>query len=245
MKSKKLLIVLIVLISLIVPITLSSLSYADLHPANDEIEWGVKEGKTYTWVVKQSSFGFLPENSEIKITITSIRMLDGGNATELIANITRYNSLTQLTTTLLNNDTFISFDSKTNTTTLYNFVDDHGLFFPLNYRDGFTDGLMDFYISFFDVRGYGTMMGYFHFYGYRESTNLVYIWNFNKDGISDDFVAVDIDDDPNDQDAWKYWLVLKTSSSKAISSGSFFWIFIGLTMISLIYISKKRFMKNL
>jgi len=244
MKSKKLLIVFLALMSLILPITLSSLSYANLHPANDEIEWGVIEGKTYTWVVKQSTFGFLPEDSEIKIKIISISMLDGGNATELIVNITRYNSLTQLTTTLLNNDTFVSFDSETNTTTLYNFVDDHGLIFPLNYRDGFTDGLMDFYNGFFSIKGYMTIQGISTFYGYRSSTDLVYTWTFNKNGITDNLVAVDIDDDANNRDLWKYWLVLKTSSKESISLGSFFWFFIGLVMTSLIYISKKKLVKK-
>jgi hypothetical protein len=245
MSNKKSITIFLALISLIFPITLSPLSYADLRPANDEIEWGVKEGKTYTWVVKQSTFGFLPEDSEIKITITSIQLLDGGNTTELKANLTRYNSNTQFTSIVLNNDTFINFDSETNTTTLYTFIHDHGLLLPLNYREGFTDGLMDFYSGFFSTRGYMTIQGVSTFYGYRTSTDLVYTWTFNKNGITDNLVLVDIDDDASDRNTWKYWLVLKTSSSKGISSGSFFWIFIVLTMISLVYISKKRITNKL
>lgn len=84
MKAKNLLIVSLILTSLITPISLSSLSYANLHPANSEIEWGVAEDKTYTWIVKQTneSLGFLPKNSEFEMTVTSIMALGGGSATE-------------------------------------------------------------------------------------------------------------------------------------------------------------------
>jgi len=246
MKSKKLLITFLVLMSLILPITLSSLGYANLHPANGEIEWGVKEGRTYTWVVKQSTeiFGFLPEDSEIEITITSIRALGGGNATELKANITEYNSVTQLTTNLLDNETFINFDSETNIVTLYTFIDDHGFFLPLDYIDGFTDGLMDFYSGFFSTRGCSIGQGITTFYGYRGSTDLAYVWTFNKNGITDNFVAVFNDDNLNDPEDFQYWLVLK-SGSDSIPLGNFFLVFIGLAMISLIFICQKKLVKKL
>jgi len=244
MKSKKLFLVLLLINSIILPLSFISFSFGDPSPANDEISWGVRQDRTYTWVVKQSTeiFGFLPEDSEIEITITSIRALGGGSATELNATISIYNSVTELTTTLLDNETFIYFNSATNTTTLYTLIDDHGFFLPPDYIDGFREGLMDFYGSFFNPRGYGTTYGEFHFWGYRSSTDLVYLWNFNKNGITDNFVAVDIDDEPNDPEDFQYWLVLK-SGSDSIPLGNFFLVFIGLAMISLIFIYQKK-LKN-
>jgi len=244
MKGKKLFLVLLIISSIILPTLLISSSRGDPTPANDEISWGVGQGRTYTWLVKQSTeiFGFLPEGSEIEITITSIRALGGSSATELNATISVYNSVTELTTTLLDNETFIYFDSATNTTTLYTLIDDHGFFLPPDYIDGFTQGLMDFYGSFFNPKGYGTTGGMFHFYGYRLSTDLVYMWTFNKNGITDNFVAVDIDDEPNDPEDFQYWLVLK-SGSDSIPLGNFFLVFIGLAMISLIFIYQRK-LKN-
>lgn len=241
MRSKKLFLVLLIISSIILPTLLISSSRGDPTPANDEISWGVRQDRTYTWLVKQSTeiFGFLPEDSEIEITITSIRALGGGSATELNATISLYNSVTESTTTLLDNETFIYFDSATNTTTLYTLIDDHGFFLPPDYINGFKEGLINFYGSFFNPKGYGTTGGMFHFWGYRSSTDLVYMWTFNKNGITDNFVAVDIDDEPDDPEDFQYWLVLK-SGSDSIPLGNFFLIFTSLAILSLIYIHKKR-----
>ena len=57
---------------------------------------------------------------------------------------------------------------------------------------------------------------------------------------TDNLAAVFLDDDPEDPDDFQYWLVLKTSSSPAISSGNLFWVIISISIISLIYISRKR-----
>ena len=241
MRSKKLFLVLLIISSIILPTLLISSSRGDPTPAHDEISWGVRQDRTYTWLVKQSTeiFGFLPEDSEIEITITSIRALGGGSATELNATISLYNSVTESTTTLLDNETFIYFDSATNTTTLYTLIDDHGFFLPPDYINGFKEGLINFYGSFFNPKGYGTTGGMFHFWGYRSSTDLVYMWTFNKNGITDNFVAVDIDDEPDDPEDFQYWLVLK-SGSDSIPLGNFFLIFTSLAILSLIYIHKKR-----
>ncbi|MFX1374502.1 MAG: hypothetical protein ACFFA0_01700 [Promethearchaeota archaeon] len=241
MKAKNLLIVSLILTSLFVPITLSSLSYANLHSANGEVEWGVREGNTYTWIVKHSleNFGFLPKNSEFKMNITSIRALEGGNATELNATITVYNSATELTTTLLDNATFAYFDSTTNTTILYTQIDDHALILPPNYLYGFMEGVKDYYGSFFNPKGSMTVSGIYTFYGYRSSTDLVYMWTFNGKGICDNFVAVDIDADPNDPSSYDYWLVLK-SGEDSIPFGNFFFIFIGFSIIALVFIYKRK-----
>ena len=244
MKAKNLLIVSLILTSLITPISLSSLSYANLHPANSEIEWGVAEGKTYTWIVKQTneSLGFLPKNSEFEMTVTSIMALGGGSATELNATITVYNSATELTTTLLDNETYAYFNSTTNSTTLYTQIDDHGLILPPGYEEGFAQGLDVFYGSFFTYLLDMTVQGIFAIAGYKTSNDLVYMWTFNANGITDNFVAVDINADAGDPSNFDYWLVLK-SGSDSIPLGHFFLVFAGLAIISLIFISKKK-LKN-
>lgn len=244
MKGKKSVIVILILTSLILPISNSALSNAIPQPANGDIGWGVNEGKTITWVVKQTneSLGFLPKNSEFAITVTSISALGGGTATELNATITAYNSLTELTTTLLDNETFIYFDSVTNTTSLYTQVDDHPLFIPPDYIYHFAEGLLGFYGSFFNTKGYMTVSGIFTFYGYKTSNDLIYMWTFNQNGITDNFVSVGLDDDPQDPSDFQYWLVIK-SGSDSIPLGHFFLIFAGFTIFSLIIIYKKK-LKN-
>ena len=242
--KKKLVIVFLILTSLILPITQSILINAKLQPANGDVEWGVREGRTYTWIVKQTneSLGFLPVSSEFEITVTSITALGGGTVTELNATITVFNSLTELTTTLLDNETFIYFDSATNTTTLYTQVDDHPLFIPPDYIYHFAEGLLGFYGSFFSTKGYITASSIFIFYGCKTSNDLIYMWTFNQNGITDNFISVGLHDDPDDPSDFQYWLVLK-SGSDSIPFGNFFMIIIGFAIISLIFISKKK-LKN-
>ena len=243
MKAKKLCLALLVMFSLIIPFTLTSFALGDLQLADPDIEWGVKEGKTYTWVVKESneSLGFLPVKSKYEITITSIRSMSGGDATELNATIKAYNSQTESTTTLLDNQTFIYFDSVTNTTTLYTLLTEHGFFIPPDYVDGFALGLLNFYGSFFNPKDTLTVYGIFTFYGYRSSTDLVYMWTFNKNLISDNLVIAFLEDDPG---PYQYWLVLKTDSGPSISFGNFFLIIGGFAILSLIYIYMKKLQKK-
>jgi hypothetical protein len=241
MKIKKLKIC-ILLTGLTFSLIYPMFSYANLESANGEIKWGVKEGRTYTWVVKRTnaSLGFLPVNSEYSITITSIRELGGGTAAELNATITEYNSLTELTNTLLENETFIYFDSITNTTMLYAYVDNHSLVIPSSdYKLHFTEGLMGFYGSYFTTKGYAFIAEIFTFYGYKPSNELVYMWTFNQNGITDNFVCVFIYDEPDDESDFQYWLVLK-SSSDSISMGNFFLIFIGFATISMLVIYERK-----
>ncbi len=239
MKAKKIFLILLVMFSLIIPFTLTPFALGDLQLADPDIEWGVKEGKTYTWVVKESNeiLGFLPVKSKYEITITSIRSLLGGNATELNATITEYNSQTELTTTLLDNQTFIYFNSMANITTIYTLITEHGFFIPPDYVDGFALGLLDFYGSFFNPKDALTKYGIFTFFGYRSSTDLVYMWMFNKDWISDNVVIAFLEDDPEN---FQYWLVLKTDSGPTISFGNLFLISSGFAILSLIYIYKKK-----
>lgn len=243
MKAKKLCLALLVMFSLLIPFTLTSFALGDLQLADPDIEWGVKEGSKYTWVVKESneSLGFLPVKSKYEITITSIRSMLGGDATELNATITAYNSQTELTTTLLDNQTFIYFDSATNITILYTLLTEHGFFIPPDYVDGFALGLFGFYGSFFNPKGTMTAYGVFAFYGYRSSTDLVYMWMFNKNLICDNLVIAFLDDDPEN---YQYWLVLKTDSGPTISFGNFFLIISGFAILSLIYIYIKKLEKK-
>ena len=165
--------------------------------------------------------------------------MSGGDATELNATITAYNSQTESTTTLLDNQTFIYFDSGMNITTLYTLLTEHGFFIPPDYLDGFALGLLDFYGSFFNPKGTMTAYEVFVFYGYR--TDLVYMWMFNKNLICDNLVIAFLEDDPG---TYQYWLVLKTDSGPTISFGNFFLIISGFAILSLIYIYVKKLQKK-
>ncbi|MFX1417988.1 MAG: hypothetical protein ACFE9N_03590 [Promethearchaeota archaeon] len=232
-----------VIFSLTLPFTLTSFVFGDLQLADPDIEWGVNEGETYTWVVKESnvSLGFLPVNSTYEITITSIRAMLGGDATELNATIKEFNSQTELTTTLLDNQTFIHFNSATNTTTLYTNITKHCFFIPPDYYEDFAEGLFDFYGSFFyDM--YTPNWGEFAFFGQKDS--LVYMWVFYKNGISE-LAVVFLGDVGQDPVPRQYLLVLlKTDSDPTISFGNYFLIIGGLTVLSLIYVYMKKINKK-
>jgi hypothetical protein len=228
MKSKNLGI-LILLNSLVIPCLFISFS-------NAQIEWQVSEGQKLTWTVttSEASLGLLPVNSRYEMTITSINDVSG-TATELYVNLSSYNSLTQSTTPILTNQIFCTFDSSTNTTTLYTYIDDHCFLIPPAYVDDFIVGLEAFYSGFFTYTLQLTTQGVFTFSGYDSATDLLYMWTFTSNYIADNLVIVDIDF-PED---FLYWMVLKTSST-AISGGNFYLVFLGLSTISLIYIFSKR-----
>jgi len=231
MKFKKIITILI-LNSLIIPCIFIPFS-------NAEIEWQVREGQKLTWIVKtsnQSSFPMnLPVNSRYEMTITSIKSVSS-TATELYANFSEYNSVTELTTTILTNQTFCSFDSSTNTTSLYTYIFNHCFLIPPTYVDGFTQGLESFYSPLFDLTGSLTAYGVYSFFGVIYGpTDYLFTWMFNGNYIADNLVIVDMDHSED----FLYWVVLQTSSN-AIPAGYFFLIFLGFTTISLIYIFSKK-----
>ncbi len=235
MKFKKIITILI-LTSLIIPCILIPFS-------NAEIEWQVSEGDEFTWVVKETneSLGFLPVNSRYEMTITSIKSVSSmgvGEATELYVDLSEYNSDTELTTSILTNQTFSTFDSGTNITTLHTPIDDHCFFIPPAYRDGFVVGLLSFYGGFFDSAYSLTTQGVFTFFGWVSSTDLLYMWMFNNKLVSDNLAVVFLDK----ADEFQYWLQLKTIPS--ISAGNIFWILLGVTTVSLIYIYRKKLKNN-
>jgi hypothetical protein len=228
MKSKKLLLI-IVLNSLIIPCLFISFSKA-------QIAWQVSVGQKLTWTVttSEASLGLLPVNSRYEMTITSINDVSS-TETELYVNLSAYNSQTQMTTPILTNQIFSTFDSSTNTTTLYTYIDDHCFLIPPAHVDGFVEGLESFYSSFFTYTLPLTTQGIFTFSGYDVATDLLYMWTFKSNYIADNLVIVDIDF-PED---FLYWLVLKTTST-SISAGYFYLVFLGLSSVSLIYIFSKK-----
>ncbi len=243
MKVKNLLVTLLVIGCLIVPFSLISFSYADLHAADPDIEWGVKEGSKYTWVVRVTTTGFLPVDSEYELTINAINIwpsIGGEQQTELFVNLTSYNSATEMTTTILNNQSFIYFDNATNTVSFYTPFEDHGFCMTTNYRDEFWDGLSDYfyYVYGFNPRGMGTSSGRRYVYGIR--TNLIYAWFFNSKLVTTDFVIADINADLDDPSDFDYWVELQVSEEEAISYGYFFLIMMGAAIVSLIYLYKKK-----
>ncbi|MFX0140971.1 MAG: hypothetical protein ACFFDN_45450, partial [Candidatus Hodarchaeota archaeon] len=232
MKAKKFLFVLILNI-LIIPCIFGSFT-------NAEIEWQVNEGSKLTWIVQRTneSLGFLPVNSRYEMTITSIKSvpsMGSGEATELYVNLTVYNSVTTLSTQILNNETFSTYDSGTNTSTLYTYIDDHCFLIPPDYVDGFIVGLDSFYSGFFDYTLPLTTQGVFTFSGYDGATELLYMWMFNGNYIADNLVVVFMDT----PSVFEYWLVLQQPINQ-ISIGNYFLIFAGLTIVSLLYLYKKK-----
>lgn len=233
MKSKKFLLIFI-LNFLIIPCIFVSFTKA-------EINWQVNEGSKLTWWVQASneSLGFLPVNSRFEMTITSIKSVPSmgpGDATELYVNLTVYNSVTTLSTQILNNETFSTYDSGTNTSTLHTYIDDHCFMIPPDYVDGFIMGLDSFYSSFFDYTVSLTTQGVFTFSGYDGTTELLYMWMFNGNYIADNLVVVFMDT-PSE---FEYWLVLQTTHGDPISLGNYFLIFAGVVIISLLYIHRKN-----
>ena len=247
MKAKKFLMTIFVIASLMVPFSLISFSYGLPHLSAEDIEWGVKEGKKYTWVVKVSneSLGFLPVGSRYEITVTSIRSMNSGNASELNATITKYNSITKTTTTVLDDDIFIYFDNETSTTLFYAPFYDHGFFATTSDHLRFADGVDDTFSSEFGFtdpgRGWSDeQLNYIK--AEDHATDLTYWWIFNDNSITQELRV----DHPRDweEETFQYLLVLKGSSG-AISYGNYFLIFLGLAMLSLIYIHKKKLVKKL
>jgi len=243
MKAKKLCVALLVMFSLIIPFTLTSFALGDLQLAADDIEWGVKEGSKYTWVVRVTTTGFLPVDSEYELTINTINTwpsVGDEQQTELFVNLTSYNSATEMTTTILNNQSFIYFNNATGTVYLYTPFEDHGFCMTTNYRDEFYNGLDEYFyfVYGFNPRGMGTYSGRLYVWGIR--TNLIYAWFFNSKLVTTDFVIADIDADLDDPSDFDYWVELQVSEDEAISYGNFFLIIMGAAIISLIYLYKKK-----
>lgn len=249
MKVKRLCLVLLVMFSIILPTTLTSFALGDLQLAQDDIEWGVKEGNKYTWVVKVTTTGFLPVDSKFELTIDTIKTWPSAGdfqQTELFVNLTSYNSVTELTNIILNNESFIYFDNATDTVSFYTPFEDHGFCMTTNYRDEFWDGLRDYFfiVYDFDQVGSGTTSGVFDVHGIYYSSNLIYVWFFNSKLVTTDFVIANIDADLDDPSDFDYWVKLQVSEEEAISFGNFFLIIMGAAIISLIYLYKKKVKQN-
>lgn len=240
LKSKKIVLLYLGILCFITSFALVSPSLGSPRSSAYDINWGVTEGTTYTWVVKESntSLGFLPVDSNFKITVNSIRSVTGGNATELNATITKYNSLTEQTTTILDNQRFIYFDAGTNTTLFYAPIYEHGFFVPTNYNLDFYEGLRDYFSSDYTFDQWGSTWQYdqlLFVHGYVISSDLYYDWTFNDKLITRVLWAAHWDDVPNR--IYQYLLELELSG---ISFGNFFLVFAGITIISLIYVYKKK-----
>jgi len=242
MKAKTISIFLLIVISFLIPFSLLSFSYGNLHLSAEDIEWGIKEGNKYTWVVRVSneSLGFLPVGSKYEITVTSIRSMNSGNASELNATITRYNSKTKITTTVLNNGTFIYFDNETKTTSFYAPFNDHGFFTTKTDHLRFADGVDATFSSEFGFtdpgRGWNDeQLKYIK--AEDHATDLTYWWLFNDKAVS---YRLEVDH-PRDWEEGTNQYVISLTSSSAIPFESFYLIFMGVAILSLIYSYKKRF----
>ncbi len=240
MKSKKIVLIYLGIFCFITSFALVSPSVGSPRSSAYNIQWGVSEGTTYRWVVKESniSLGFLPVDSKFEITVNSIRSVNGGDATELNATIRKYNSLTEQTTTILDDQRFIYFDAGTNTTSFYAPIYDHGFFAPTNYIGHFYEGLMDFFSNNYTFDQSGSVWQHdklLFLHGYVISTDLYYDWWFNENSITRELVVAHFDDLPNE--IFQYRLELE---AQGISFGNFFLIFAGITILSLIYVYKKK-----
>ena len=242
MKTNKIFLMYLVVISFFVSLTLVKFSYGQ----TDEIEWGVEEGDSYTWVVKTSneSLGFSPVGTKFEINITSIRSMLNGNATELNATITIYTSTGAVAGVRLNNERFIYFDhTQKKNFAFYAPIYDHCFFAPKNYATNFADGIM--YYS----DNYGNMVcapyvshgKLTSIYGYPPS-GLFNMWEFSNYIGHKLLVSY-----PGEYDEGIYQYVLELEGSggaPAISYGNFFLVFTSLAILSLIYISKNKLVKK-
>ncbi len=244
MKAKKFLMTLFVIASLMVPFSFISFSYGNPHPSAEDIEWGVKEGKKYTWVVKVSneSLGFPPVGAKFEIKITSIRSMLSGDATELNATITRYTSAGEVAEVRLNNERFIYFEhiQKKNFSFYAPFYD-HCFFAPKNYATNFADGIRYYFDHTYNFGSMGSMVYYGKLtsvHGEDPSSDLLYMWEFSN--YIGHKLIVSYSGEYSDG-IYQYVLELQGSGGvPAISYGNFFLIFTGLAILSLIYIHKKR-----
>ncbi|MFX0033188.1 MAG: hypothetical protein ACFE8E_13090 [Candidatus Hodarchaeota archaeon] len=241
-KSKKIYLIYLGIFCLIINFGLFSPGLGSPCSSAYNISWGVTEGNTYTWIVRETntSLGFLPVNSEFRITVNSIRALNGGNATGINATVTRYNSVTQQTTTILDNQMFIYFDAGTNTTSFYAPIYEHGFFVPTNYGHHFYEALVDYISNYYAFDQWGSTSytdGRLIFLsGYNISSDLYYRWHFNDNLITSELIVAHWDD--LFDNIYQYRLELEWV--EAISYGNFFLVFAGITIISLIYIYKKK-----
>ena len=242
MKAKKFLMTLFVIASLMAPFSLISFSYGNPQLSADEIEWGVEEGDSYTWVVKTSneSLGFPPVGTKFEINITSIRSMLNGNATELNATITRYTSSGAVAEVRLNNERFIYFEhTQKKNFSFYAPIYDHCFFAPKNYATNFQDGILYYFEHNYGWGSMGSMV-------YRgkltsvnkEESNLFYMWKFSN--YIGHKLIVSFRGEYSDG-IYQYVLELEGSGgTPAISYENLFLIFTGLAILSLIYIYKKR-----
>ena len=178
------------------------------------------------------------------MTIDTIRIWDssgGEQQTELYVNLTSYNSDTEVTTTILNNQTLVYFDAATNTTTFFPIINHTGFCIPKTNIDGCVEGIEDFLDSVYDFEvtlhlQQGNEMGI----GAGDTdTNLVYAWAFRiNNPVVYEFVVA-YSSTPNN---YEYRLLLKSGGS--VSLGNFFIVFLGIGVISLIYLSKKKIKQN-
>ena len=76
--------------------------------SNSDIEWGVSEGKTYTWKVIESAeiLGTPPKDSTFELTITSIN--HNLDQSEVEVTLKSYNSKTESEATILNEEILIT-----------------------------------------------------------------------------------------------------------------------------------------
>ena len=241
MKSTKFLL-LIVLSSLIIPCVFITLSYANPALNTNSVGWQVNEGDKITWIVTNSntSYGFMPVNSKYELTINSISSIpsmSGGDATELNGTLKSYHSELPVIITILDNETFVKFDSGNNHTSFYTYFIEHGFFIPPDYVDEFTEGVFDFFIPPFSGMGaYVSAEGKYIIDGITDDPAHLYVaWRFNANFITERLVVA------NTQNyEVEYQLELETFEEAAISIGYFFLAFTGLAIVSLIYIYKMK-----
>jgi hypothetical protein len=220
------------------------LSFTLISPGlaqTNDIEWDIKEGDSYTWIVKtsNSSFGFPPVGSKFTINVTSIQYYEPstyGNASRIYAIITYYNSTNKSTYTILDNSTFIFFNHTKyywHNVSFYSAnVKYHGFFTPITYGFEYRGGLSDW----FSDHGFpgGSSSADLYYLRKEASTNFTYEWSFEN------YISYRLrvwDDEYNT----KYLVLLEGySEGYAIYYGNFFLIFSGVAILSLIYVYMKK-----
>ncbi|MFX1574198.1 MAG: hypothetical protein ACFFB0_15760 [Promethearchaeota archaeon] len=212
----------------------------------NDIEWSIKEGDSYTWIVKSSEpdSGFPPVNSKFTINVAYIQYFapsTKGNASRIYATITYYDPTDKTTYTNLDNSTFTFFNhtyTYSHNVSFYSAnVKYHGFFAPLTYGFEYEDGLSNWFSDHGSTGSGSTLKqsGELLYFSAREgSTNFTYAWNF-KNCISYRLRVHDVEDNT------LYLVLLEGYTDEhAISYGIFFLIFSGVAILSLIYLYMKK-----
>jgi len=188
MKRMILVLLAIIMLNFVIIFQNTCNSHAKLDLASPDIEWHVKKGDKFTWVVKKSSsstFNFLPKDSTYELEITSIDTT-ASNST-INGKLIKYNADDDIKTTILNSELFLQYNHTPNGAKFYTAFLDQCFIAPKAFAD-YIDEIENFY---YDELGFSTSgMQYSgdkldFFYINNLSNSLILSWDFNDNHVAE------------------------------------------------------------